>query len=952
MEWLSIIICIVFIVYLIMWLRAIERRVDAIEQRIEGIVSTATPAVAEPFGAVSPVLSEEVEPIEPTPGMDATPEPDSLKIPVVAEEPTPLPALPSPLKEHWRHIEHMFIENWTGILGTVVIVAGVAFIGIYTALRLAPVYRFMMTVGFAGALIGVSIYLRRHEPWRALAQWVRSTGAAVFLFACAASGGLPGLGLQWIDSPTPALALLVLGMAVNLHLAWTGGAQMFASLHVILSLLPLAIVSQSAMSLGIASVVALFGVVLSFRARWDQHLLIVIGAYLLYHVSWYLRLGEALHTPWLQSVGAFGAIAVFATAALVHYRKDYASQKAEPWPLLVHVSNWALLALALLVYLTESATRGLALALAGVIAYLLARRARPLGVRWLYLCDTLIGEALVVAALVSLYPLIANLQLALLAIFLETVLFLRLVINEGEVFVGKVGWYTANSAGLLFAICGVYSLGAEVGLRNQNALLLLVGAGAATAFHLYLARKYGEKLRAIVGYGLKQEAMGWLVGIIVIVGLLNLMEGTWMETAALLAAGGLLFVSRSMSPPGLLTGTGVAVIAAHVMSWWMLLLHMPWEAAPLAQHIGPLIALAALTIWIAGSGVLRQVAIYLFGLDAALAVYLFFNPVSPLIPGVAWLLLSLLALELANRLERPSATSVLLLGYAHLVAFVGAYALVIIQTPAYLGLVRARLLIELFGLGVILYWWLYHPRQALGEHPAWLRAHPFFLEFGLLAITVTNIVEVPAQWRPIVWSLLGLALLAELLVRRDERFRVYSLMFYWVSVADVAVIMSTFESPSPRWYDRPGIMSLIAIALQIIYIVMSHTRLALAEIRVPDGLGVLGTLGKLITARRNLWVYYPFFAGVALFLFWRFDRSVLTLLWAAEAFAVFILSAVLRENQFRHIALAGLGVCLVRLLFIDMAEANLGLRGLVFICVGLLMLGMNAIYNRYRARFQ
>ena len=74
--------------------------------------------------------------------------------------------------------------------------------------------------------------------------------------------------------------------------------------------------------------------------------------------------------------------------------------------------------------------------------------------------------------------------------------------------------------------------------------------------------------------------------------------------------------------------------------------------------------------------------------------------------------------------------------------------------------------------------------------------------------------------------------------------------------------------------------------------------------------------------------------------------------FAAEAFAVFVLSAVLRENQFRHVALAGLGVCLVRLVLIDMAEANLALRGLVFIGVGLLMLGMNAIYNRYRVRFQ
>ena len=35
-----------------------------------------------------------------------------------------------------------------------------------------------------------------------------------------------------------------------------------------------------------------------------------------------------------------------------------------------------------------------------------------------------------------------------------------------------------------------------------------------------------------------------------------------------------------------------------------------------------------------------------------------------------------------------------------------------------------------------------------------------------------------------------------------------------------------------------------------------------------------------------------------------------------------------------------------------MVQADLGLRGLVFIGVGLLMLAMNALYNRFRSRFE
>jgi hypothetical protein len=157
--------------------------------------------------------------------------------------------------------------------------------------------------------------------------------------------------------------------------------------------------------------------------------------------------------------------------------------------------------------------------------------------------------------------------------------------------------------------------------------------------------------------------------------------------------------------------------------------------------------------------------------------------------------------------------------------------------------------------------------------------------------------------------------------------------------------------PSFEWYERPEFTSMIVLALQVAYVVLARRWLVLEGIVFPSPLGVLGRLGGIVSARRNLYVYYPLFASVALFLYWRFDRSVLTLLWAAEAFVVFVLSAWLRENQFRYLALAGLAACLARLVLIDMAEANLALRGLVFIGVGSLMLGMNAIYNRYRARF-
>lgn len=144
---------------------------------------------------------------------------------------------------------------------------------------------------------------------------------------------------------------------------------------------------------------------------------------------------------------------------------------------------------------------------------------------------------------------------------------------------------------------------------------------------------------------------------------------------------------------------------------------------------------------------------------------------------------------------------------------------------------------------------------------------------------------------------------------------------------------------------------MVAIGLQTAFVVASHRWLDLERLAQPGGWPVLVWIGARVAQRRNLWLYYPLFVAVALVLASGYDRALLTLLWTGEAFAIYLLGVVLREPQFRLVALVGLGACLLRLLAIDMAQADLGLRGLVFIGVGLLLLALNAIVRRLRSRF-
>jgi uncharacterized membrane protein len=66
---------------------------------------------------------------------------------------------------------------------------------------------------------------------------------------------------------------------------------------------------------------------------------------------------------------------------------------------------------------------------------------------------------------------------------------------------------------------------------------------------------------------------------------------------------------------------------------------------------------------------------------------------------------------------------------------------------------------------------------------------------------------------------------------------------------------------------------------------------------------------------------------------------------------VFSTSLLLRRQDLRYLSLAGLLACLVRLVFFDLSRSGTIARAVVFILMGLLLLGMNALYARFKARF-
>lgn len=974
-------------------LRLLERRVQAVEEVMYegrgGAATSAPPAAAgaapSEAGAQPPALSahreeppeEAGEALEPVTISDRRGQPDqilrtlsspsSLRRSSKASQAVDrgleqVPREPSALQQRWKRLERQLIENWTGILGSAVLVAGITFIGAYGGLRLSPFYRSLMIAGAAAALLAGSLFLDRRANWKALSQWLRSSAAAVFLFACFASGAIPGL--RWVTTFELALPILLLGVSTNLYVAYAARKQAFASLHVVLSLVPLTLVPQSDLTLVIATLVAAAGLAFAFRTRWDLHSLITLLAFAIFHAAWYDRVFATALNSESRAVGAVSALLVGGLAALTHYRGMYAAMRVQTLPFVVHLASWTLVAAALLVYPGNTPLRGASLIAAAVAVFILARRGRTLGVRWVYLTDTLVGQALALIGVVSFYPFVFHWLLVPAVVFLQTALYLKIAIDEHDELLERVGIRLLHLAGATLVVAGLIAFGTDPGIRNQHAVILLVGVLLGTVIHLYLLRVRGaafDSLSLHLASGPAEPSsisvLGSGMGALAAVALINLFESRWMAPAGFVAS--LLFVvlARRWTSVGLTVAAWAALVMAHLLSWRFLYSQHPVPAViQLSYYLVPLTLAGAAAIVYTGAEevgrFLRHTAIYLVGLTLALAAYTILQPVSSLVPGVVWLMLSLVALEVANRVRRDHVAPVLHLGYVYIACFGGAYPLVVLQTQAYLGPLPVRVLIEAFALAVGGYWWLYRPKTDLAAQRTWRAVHPLLLELMLGFLAVVTAVEVAAQWRPVAWALLALVTVARPLGGAlDARLRFYSLLFFWASVLDLVVVTSGLATPSPVWYEHPRFTGALAIALQLVYLAFGSPRLNLAELHFPTGLTALSRWCRGIAARQPMWLYYPFFVGGAVFLYWRFDPAFLTILWAAEAFVVFVLSLVIREGHFRYMALAGFAASLIRLLVHDMTQANLGLKGVVFVGVGLLMLGMNSLYNKYKGRF-
>ncbi|QBZ96713.1 DUF2339 domain-containing protein [Flavobacterium sangjuense] len=455
---------------------SLKKEIEAIKNSIEGkTIQTEkiiSPIAEEAKPIVEPIeeIVEETKPyFTPIADADLPEEEQSIEIPILNYESHPLPVYDKPKAEKayeesafsifLKKAEKQFADNWTGILGTAIMVLGIGYLSIYTALKVSPLFRILILWAYAGLLIGSYYILKKKEKWEKTGLWLRSAGASLFLFGCFGASQIPAL--SFITNDVAGYSLIGIGIGLNLFIGYIIRQQTFLSLHVILSMLILCVIPEKVLATFLlAAITSAIGIVLSYKEKWEYHLLVVIIAFIIFDI-WFNAQGTAL-TAAENIFAIIGIITVAASCMFMQYRSVYENTRFDKAAFITHLTNWILFATGLILHSTGSHFKTFVLFGGAVICFFMALKARKKNVFWLYHLDGMVSFVLCALSSIMLVDWSIGVDIIACVLYILTVVCLFVVYKEKEVLLHKIflGINHVVAVGLVFflALLNSYSI--------------------------------------------------------------------------------------------------------------------------------------------------------------------------------------------------------------------------------------------------------------------------------------------------------------------------------------------------------------------------------------------------------------------------------------------------------------------------------------------------------------
>jgi uncharacterized membrane protein len=462
---------------------------------------------------VEDVLATEENPVETT----------MFEKPIFSQERQPLPRkkkvaieekvyVETAFSKFIKKAEKQFAENWTGILGTAIMVLGIGYLSIYTALKVSPLFRVLILWFYAGLFVGTYYFLSKKEKWVSTGLWLRSAGASLFLFGCYGASQIPIL--SFISNAFASYALIGLGIGLNLYIGYIIKKQTFLSLHVILSILILCVIPDKTLATFIlAATTATIGILLSYKEKWGYHLLIVISAFMIFDIWFNAQGAKLLATENIFAI--LGIIAVAGSCMIMQYRKVYENTFFDKTAFITHFINWVLFAIGIILHSTGSNFKTFVLFSGAIICLFMALKARKKKIYWLYHLDGMVAFILLALGTIMLNDWNVGFDVIACILYLIIMICLFIVYKSKETLLHKIFVGINHFAAVVLIVFSAMMLSNLLDSTKITSVLATVIVLSIIAISVPIVSSVKKEFESIDAfYGAKNLSLNGLMAIV------------------------------------------------------------------------------------------------------------------------------------------------------------------------------------------------------------------------------------------------------------------------------------------------------------------------------------------------------------------------------------------------------------------------------------------------------
>lgn len=858
-------------------------------------------------------------------------------------------------------IPEIIKENWIGAFGSIALVIGAVFFSLTSEIMQLPEARVSALIIFSLMLFGICLKLKNQTEWISLCNWLKSIAGALILFSTIGASTIEGL--RFIYSPIYATVFLCIGIAINLMLALITSYQTVASFHVILSLLAFCCAPQSLVLLPMGTLVALIGLVSAYRARWDLNILWIVIAFFFQNVYWTSNLQDQFH-PWMHLIGIACSLIVGLFTAMIPYSNKFAPQNSVRLPLLAHLFNWGLLTLNILNHSQFLKWTPIILGIITISGFILANLAKKKGIYWLYKADTVCSQLVALATIISLSHFsIRALDIAIL-ILIETIVFSLTIKAQKEIFFVRIGYFFQCLITFIALIISLQTLKSSIN-GDQLPIIFRMGCVFLLNWVYYIFNISKKSIIDDPRFILNNEqslknpfSLSAVLGNFFFISICCLEPDLKIvQTLTLLTIASLANWRKQNDDLTSNISMIMAMVFIHIFMWSQLLvIDILIPTLPSIFSDINFLGLIVLDLYLITGKFLEfdnwkrsfyTPVIYFLGFQIGYLVYVFTRRIDPLIPEIAFLGFAILILEAGKRISKFSkwsfgakekiAENFIQVGLAFILVFLVQFSNIHQNLTTMWHGIPLIWALETFGFFTLLYWTISYPRNL--KYSKWTHlVLNHLIEICLAFYSFCIIEEVPPVCKPLFWIIIAIGLLiGSLHFNWPKKIFGYSLIFFFLTIVHNIFIGDILTKHHP--------LTFIAIALQFFYayLVQSNKK-HIEEITMSN------RLINFIYRQTPIIIIFPAFFCTSIIFAYNFEKTILNLMWVGLIGIYLSVGLVIKSKRTIQIGMAALAYCCVRLLFYDLMQTNLTIRSLVFIGIGIMMLGISAIFKKYKHR--